>query len=611
MILNLLDLFKKKSFLSSIQDIADLTEWRIWLVDAMFLCGAIFIPLGVLFSIPILVTEKNYTLIYIDAIVCLVLLSKFFFLRSRNHRFWALSGLILLYIMTTSFYIKLGPHYTRTAWLMMNSVIAALFFGTRAAFVTALINPTILLGCYFFISPGNLIWEQVYAKPMPNYLAYVANTTFIALVTSLLVGFLLDRLDIAFKKQLQMNDRLQESEQKYRLITENVADVIWTTDMNFRFTFVSPSIYQLTGYTVEEGLERSIPKILTPDSLKKVISVFENKQKQIASGHIEGWDPIVFEAEQYCRDGKTIWTSNNVRILPGPDQKPISVIGVTRDTTERKKTHELIIQSEKMLSLGGLAAGMAHEINNPLGGMIQSAQVVQNRLTQNIPANEKAAEDLGASMAFINRFAEKRGILKQIKNINDAGSRAVKIINNMLSFARKGDSIKNEHHLNEIIDNTIELSENDYDFEKKYDFKQIEVIREYSSGVPPVLCEASKIQQVLFNLFKNASQAMGSGKQKIKNPKLILRLLKNQNWIIIEIEDNGPGMAPDTCSRIFEPFFTTKSEDKGTGLGLSVSYFIVVENHGGEMDVTSILDKGTKFTIKLPLIPSKGTQARR
>lgn len=606
MIPKFLDFFKEKSHGLSLHKIADLAEWRSWLVNAMFLCGSIFIPLGVLSSIPILVTEKNYDLILLDTVVCLILLTKVFFFRSQNHRFWALCGLILLYIMTISFYIQLGPHYTRTAWLIMNSVMAALFFGTRAAFITVLINPMILLSCYFFIGPENKIWAKVYADPSSDYLSFVANTTLIALVTSLLVGFLLDRLDIAFKKQRQMNRRLQESEQKYRLITENVADVIWTTDMDCRFTFISPSIYQLGGYTVEEGLERSISQILTPDSLKKVTRIFDNKRKQINSDSDEGWESIVFEAEQYCKDGKLIWTSNNVRILSGIDQQPIRVIGVTRDISERKKTHELIIQSEKMLSLGGLAAGMAHEINNPLAGMIQSAQVVQNRLIKNLPANEKAAEELGISMAVIKGFIEKRGILTQLKNINDAGSRAVKIINNMLSFARKGDSIKTEHRLNEIIDNTIELAQNDYDLEKKYDFKQVEVIREYGSGIPQVLCEASKIQQVLFNLFKNASQAMGSGQQKMKDSKLILRLSTLHDWVCIEIEDNGPGMDPETCNRIFEPFFTTKNLDKGTGLGLSVSYFIIVEDHGGEMEVTSTLGEGTKFTIKLPAIQSKG-----
>ncbi|MBU0972933.1 MAG: PAS domain S-box protein [Proteobacteria bacterium] len=601
MIPTLWGFIKETSLGLSLHKIADLTEWRNWLVNAMFLCGAIFIPLGALFSIPILLFEKNYDLIFLDALVCLILLTKFFFFRSHNHRFWALCGLIIVYVMTISFFIRLGPHYTRTAWLMMNSVMAALFFGTRAAFITALINSIILLSCYYFISPENLIWAKVHEDPLSTYLGFVVNTTFIALGSSLLVGFLLDRLDIAFKKQQQMNRRLQESEQKYRLITENVADVIWTTDMELHFTFISPSIYQLEGYTVKEGLERSIPQILTPDSLKKVSTIFKNKRKQIESDNDEGWKPIVFEAEQYCKDGRIIWTSNNVRILPGPDQHPISVIGVTRDITERKKTHELIIQSEKMLSLGGLAAGMAHEINNPLAGMIQSAQVVQNRLTKNYPANEKAAEDLGVSMAVIQSYMEKRDILKQIRNMNEAGSRAAKIIHNMLSFARKGDSIKTEHQLNEIIDNTIELVQNDYALDKKYDFKQVEVIRKYSSGIPSVLCEVSKIQQVLFNLFKNASQAMGSGQKIIKDPKLTLRLSRLQNWVCLEIEDNGPGMDTDTCKRIFEPFFTTKSDENGTGLGLSVSYFIIVEDHGGEMEASSILGKGTKFTIKLPV----------
>ncbi|MCP4761686.1 MAG: GHKL domain-containing protein, partial [archaeon] len=125
----------------------------------------------------------------------------------------------------------------------------------------------------------------------------------------------------------------------------------------------------------------------------------------------------------------------------------------------------------------------------------------------------------------------------------------------------------------------------------------IEIIRKYSP-VPMVLCEGSKIQQVLFNILKNASQAMSL--QKTNNPKLILRLLKKEDMVLIEIEDNGPGMDEKTRKKIFEPFFTTKTLNKGTGLGLSVSYFIIVDDHGGEMKVDSAPGRGTTFRIKLP-----------
>jgi PAS domain S-box-containing protein len=120
------------------------------------------------------------------------------------------------------------------------------------------------------------------------------------------------------------------------------------------------------------------------------------------------------------------------------------------DISERIKMEEVVVQSEKMLSVGGLAAGMAHELNNPLGGMMQSAQVITNRLTQNLPANDKAANDVGSTMKDINKFMEKRGVLNQLNNITQAGKKAAHIVNNMLSFARKSDSSKEEANMNEL-----------------------------------------------------------------------------------------------------------------------------------------------------------------
>jgi signal transduction histidine kinase len=145
------------------------------------------------------------------------------------------------------------------------------------------------------------------------------------------------------------------------------------------------------------------------------------------------------------------------------------------------------------------------------------------------------------------------------------------------------------------------LASTDYNLKKHYDFKNITIIKEFEPDLPLVICEQAKVQQVLFNLLQNGAQAMEQ--VTTRSSQFIIRLKRDPDdkKIIIEIEDNGPGMDQTTAKRVFEPFFTTKSVDEGTGLGLSISYFIITKNHNGEMFVESIEGIGTKFIIKLPL----------
>ena len=274
------------------------------------------------------------------------------------------------------------------------------------------------------------------------------------------------------------------------------------------------------------------------------------------------------------------------------------------DITEKVQMEEMMVQSEKMLSVGGLAAGMAHEINNPLAAMLQTAVVMKSRLQQvEMKANLKAANDIGVSMEHIKEYMEQRDIFKMIDTINESGMRVKKIVVNMLSFARKPEAIVSTFQLAQLMDETLTLAATDYDLKKQHDFKNIKIIREYDNNLPMLPCETSKIQQVLLNIFKNGAQAMQNhafSNNDIPCFHIKLAAENEAKMIRIEIEDNGPGMDNETRKKIFEPFFTTKPVGEGTGLGLSVSYFIVVENHGGSMDVISTPGKGTTFIIRLP-----------
>ena len=174
----------------------------------------------------------------------------------------------------------------------------------------------------------------------------------------------------------------------------------------------------------------------------------------------------------------------------------------------------------------------------------------------------------------------------------------------MLRFSRRSETTMQPASLVTVMEQAVELAANDYDLKKKYDFRSIEITREYDPDMPAVPIMAMEIEQVLLNLLKNAAQAMIVNPPE-RRPRIALRLKQEERYAVLEVEDNGPGMSEEVRRRVFEPFFTTKEPGIGTGLGLSVSYMIVTQNHKGLMEVASSPGNGARFTVKLPLSTEK------
>jgi PAS domain S-box-containing protein len=276
------------------------------------------------------------------------------------------------------------------------------------------------------------------------------------------------------------------------------------------------------------------------------------------------------------------------------------------DVTERARIQELMVQTEKMMSIGGLAAGMAHEINNPLGIITQAAQNIERRISLELPANRKVSEELGLNLEGIRAYFDKRQISDALASIRTASSRAAKIVANMLQFSRRADVTMEFTSLAQIVDQALELAASDYDLKKKYDFRSIEIIKDYQD-TPQVPIVSVEIEQVILNLLRNAAQAMIANPPD-RRPSITLRLRCEGRYAVLEVEDNGPGITEDIHRKVFEPFFTTKEPGVGTGLGLSVSYMIVTQNHKGLMEVQSTPGRGAVFKVSLPIGGSKNEQ---
>ncbi len=389
----------------------------------------------------------------------------------------------------------------------------------------------------------------------------------------------------------------KQSEQKYQKLFESASDgifILQNTDQGPVFTDCNVKVLEMFGCSPKDIIGKT-PAAFSPE-MQPDGTLSSEKIFMIAEAAMAGetqmleWSHTRLDNTHFDVD----LTINRIDI-----KEDIFFQAIVRDITERKRLQEIIIQTEKMMSVGGLAAGIAHEIRNPLSGIIQNIQIIRNRLFGDMQKNIEIADKCGVLLEHVREYASRREIDKIAQDIIEAGTRAIEITENVLSFSRKSEAEFSLHDLTELMDMTINLVSKEYSLKKKLNFRDISIMRNYEANMPQVECEAGKIQQVFMNILNNGAEEMHE--TGTSSPCFNLKIMRENGMARVEIQDNGPGMPEEVRKRVFEPFFTTKSSDTGTGLGLSVSYFIIHENHGGIMDVESAPGAGTRFIIKIPL----------
>lgn len=272
------------------------------------------------------------------------------------------------------------------------------------------------------------------------------------------------------------------------------------------------------------------------------------------------------------------------------------------DVTMRVRFENMMIQNEKMMSLGELAAGMAHEINNPLSAILHGVQNISRRTSANLPSNLEIAKKHQLTLEQLQAYLEERGIYKFLGDIRDAGERSARIVTNMLEFSRTSNHKHTPVNIIELLEHSIELATNTFDLQHLSGGKRLDIVRNYPQNLELVPCSAAEIEQVFINIIRNAAQSFQEWTLPGNIlPTITLNVEKHGEEILVKIQDNGPGMSEITKRHLFEPFFTTKDVGKGTGLGLSVSYFIITEHHDGRIEVDSSEGNGSTFSISLPL----------
>ena len=258
--------------------------------------------------------------------------------------------------------IALGSRWELVPWIFVICYLAIVINGVRAGVAISGVLWGALLCAYVFgATPTVISIEKLSLRFFPSLLLIVILFASIEYIrndyrrklaqANLTLSESKDKYQRLYEKlSEEVSDRkeaekaLWGSEELFRLIAENVADVIWTMDIDLNFTYISPSVFQQRGYTVEEAMQQPLEKVVMPDSLAMILTQFAEKLAQIEAGDEAGFEPAEFEVEQPCKDGRTIWTSNHARVLPGPNNEAVGVLGITRDITERRQTEEGLLR---------------------------------------------------------------------------------------------------------------------------------------------------------------------------------------------------------------------------------------------------------------------------
>ncbi len=402
------------------------------------------------------------------------------------------------------------------------------------------------------------------------------------------------RIGQHIRKRDQAEEALQNTLTEYTDLYNNALDMFVSVDTtNAQIIQCNQTLLSTLGYNREEIIGRPVFDIYHPDCLEEIKN--DILPTFFRTGLITNKEVML-----HCKDGSPLSVTLDLSAVRDKNNRIIQSRSILHDISDRKSLREQLIISEKMATIAGLAAGVAHEINTPLSGILQSIQIIELGLDPEQKENRSLAADCGIELANVQNYLQKKELDFFLNGIKDSATTAAHIISDLLQFSRPQMSERITVDLSDLIDRSVELAKTDYLLKKEYNILNVKFIKEYSSDLPEVNCMAMEIEQVLINLIKNSCQAMAEDGGPAA-PHIIIRTRQRDMMAVIEVEDNGPGIEGKIHRQIFDPFFTTKDIGKGTGLGLTVSYSIICDKHGGTMQVTSIPANHTIIIIELPI----------
>jgi two-component system, NtrC family, sensor kinase len=384
-------------------------------------------------------------------------------------------------------------------------------------------------------------------------------------------------MELELPPRTRVEEQLQRSNALLRNLITSAVDGVIAADKKGKVIIFNDAAAAIFGYPVTEALEHLDVRNIYPGGMEREVMRQLRSDAHGGRGKLRSYQVDVLD-----RDGIRIPINLNAAIVYEGDRE-VATIGFFHDMRETlrmkkelEKTQLQLLQAEKMASLGKLAAGVAHQLNNPLGGLVLFTKLV----LEDYELPPGAREDLD-------------------RVLNDA-ERCRETVKELLEFTRQTRHLMRPHDVNQAISRTLFLLKN------QSLFQNITIETEFDPELPTVYSDIQQMNHLFMNIILNAAQAMsGRGQLTIRTT-----CVAESGYARIEITDTGPGIPADVLPHIFEPFFTTKDEGQGTGLGLSLVYGIV-ENHGGRIKAFSEPGQGATFVIELPITPrTDGDRAR-
>ena len=431
------------------------------------------------------------------------------------------------------------------------------------------------------ISPGEPLLRKLVEEELKSYRGNPDGSTAVN-----------KQLEQEIRKRIKAEVSLRRTEEMYRVLVENADDVIILSDLDFNILFCNRACYSGLGYEKEKNDELEVFERVHPDD---VPVIKESRKELFNDGKVE------FEYRIKHREGYWIHRYEKSVIIYGNDQHEDAILSIIRDVTKYKQAEEQarlhqeqLIQADKMVSLGTLVSGVAHEINNPNNFVMLNIPMLQKAWDSIIPILDAHFENKGDFYVGTRlKYSKMRdSIPVLLSGILEGTKRIKSIVEQLKNFARvETFNTDRPVSINQVIKTAVNLISNLI----KQSTRHFAV--DYGEGLPTLKGNFQRLEQVIINLIENSCQALPGENKAIY---VSTQYDKEANIILVKVVDEGIGMDSDTLSKILDPFFTTKRHSKGTGLGLSVSSNII-KNHDGFLNFESTPGKGTTATIILPV----------